>query len=126
MIKKYTANVISLSTAVLVNGVVQRIAFRGGHLYPYRKNGTFYTDDKALQEAMEASSGFGKSFFLEESDDVAEVATTEIDLQLVEDVDGFRAAQSYLVKEKGVALKDIKSKKQVIAKAAELGLRFSM
>lgn len=59
MLKVYIAlDDFSLSTSVEVEGVKQRIHFRGGTMTP-KRNGTFTTSDEKWQQAIEGSPMFG-------------------------------------------------------------------
>ena len=58
MNKIYQTRLGNLSTSVVVNGVPRRVQFRAWD----GVNGLFSTEDEALQQALEADSGYGRVF----------------------------------------------------------------
>ncbi len=126
--KTYIANNVFLSIPVMVCGELRRIRFENGTTHPYRKNGTFTTSDEELQKAMEADDAFGKQYTLKDggvvAEDKVEEKTETIINEKVLGVDGFRAAQKWLVENKGVVLDDIKTKALLKEKCSELGVAF--
>lgn len=133
MLKTYISIYQQFGTSVNVGGKQVWIEFTGGYSYPYRKKGKFITSNKELQEAIESDSGFGKSFYLEEGTK-AEISTEEAtvdaegsgaEIELVEGVDGFRSAQSWLIEKKGLTLEVVKNKALLKEKCEELHVAFA-
>jgi hypothetical protein len=143
MLRTYKAHSI-LSFTIVFNGKQRPIQFipMGGS---GERGSYFVTTDKELITALEHDSLFGNMFFKDEErceDDVyaKDVSSMEelIDEAAsesasdneeskefvdVEDITNLPDAQKYLV-DKGVALRYIRSKAQVMKKAEQLGIRF--
>ena len=141
MLRTYKAHSI-LSFTLVFNGRQRPIQFipMGGS---GERGSYFVTSDKELITALEHDSLFGTMFFKDEEhceDDVyakdvsmeefideavSESASDEKPKEIVEveDITNLPDAQKYLV-DKGIALRYIRSKAQVMRKAEQLGIRF--
>lgn len=139
MLRTYKANSI-LSFNVTFNGRVRNISF----LSSSYGGSYFTTSDKELISVIESHSWFGKKFFKDEEnceddvyakdvsmeeliDDAAGESASEAKEQKevvdVEDITNLPDAQKYL-QDKGVPLRYIRSKVQVMRKAEQLGIKF--
>lgn len=140
MVRTYTAHSI-LSFTVVFNGRQVPIHFipMGG---AGERGSYFVTTDKELATVLERDSLYGKMFFKDESrceddlyakdvsveefiDEAANESAGEEEKEFVdvEEVTNLPDAQKYL-QDKGVALRYIRSKTQVMKKAEQLGIRF--
>lgn len=122
----------SLVVPVILNHQTVFCEFTGGMSSPIAINGSFTTTDSEVQRQLEASGSFGFRFKLISEEllpneikvkgKIAETTGKETDN--TSHIGNFMSAKSYL-KEKGVAWGDMKTKKDVLAKAKELGIVFS-
>lgn len=143
MLRTYKAHSI-LSFTLVFNGRQRPIQFipMGGS---GERGSYFVTTDKELITALEHDSLFGTMFFKDEEhceddvyakdvssveefiDEAANESASESEgpkeFVEVDDITNLPDAQKYL-QDKGVALKYIRSKKQVFKKAEQLGIRF--
>ncbi len=63
MVKRYISlNSLNLVTDINVGENRVSIRFKGGRSTPNRINGSYITEDKSIQKAIEADSAYGKSF----------------------------------------------------------------
>lgn len=127
MLKVYIAlSDFSLSTSVEVEGVKQRIHFRGGTMTP-KRNGTFTTSDEKLQQAIESSPMFGHTVAIDKVfGGVKPAPNTMVELALTEKVCAtVNEAAEWLVG-LGCTRSHVSGSEKAIAKARELGfdLRF--
>lgn len=139
MLRTYKAN-SSLSFNVTFNGRVRNISF----LSSSYGGSYFTTSDKELISVIESHSWFGRKFFKDEEhceddvyakdvsmeefiDDAVGESASEAEEQKevvdVEDITNLPDAQKYL-QDKGVPLRYIRSKVQVMRKAEQLGIKF--
>lgn len=140
MLRTYKAS-STLSFNVTFNGRVRNISF----LSSSYGGSYFTTSDKELISVIESHSWFGRKFFKDEEhceddvyakdvssmeeliDEAANEAANENgetkEFVDVEEITNLPDAQKYLV-DKGVALRYIRSKAQVMRKAESLGIRF--
>lgn len=132
--KTYRATFVkSLSVPVVVNHRTIFCEFTGGISSPQPINGSFTTSDPEIQRQLESSGSFGFRYKLVSEEllpnevtikgKVAEVKEKEPDDD-TSHIKNFMSAKSYL-KEKGVPWNEMKTKKDVLAKANELGIVFS-
>lgn len=126
MTKRYIAlNSLSLATNISVGDTCVSINFRGGRTTPTRVNGMFTTDNKELQEAIEADSGYGKSFieyFVERNEAPgAEKTSTPID-----EVINRQSAIEWLYTNLGIELPSYSSILKIKECALENGYCFPM
>ena len=138
MLRTYKAKSI-LSFNVTFDGKTRNISF----LTSSHGGSYFTTSDKELISVIEQHSWFGRKFFKDEEnceDDVYAKDVTNMDELIdeaaqesasgeqqeftnVEEITNLPDAQKYL-QDKGVALRYIRSKAQVMRKAEQLGIRF--
>jgi hypothetical protein len=122
---------LELHTNVMIDNKPFSVSFTGGSMAPQRINGKFGTTDPKLQKALEADSGFNKTFKLLE-----EVKTTKKgsdgnggndDLTEVPEVETNQQAQEYLKEkfpEKDLQTSKMKTNALVEEVANSLGLTF--
>jgi len=102
---------------------IRRIEFSGGIRQPREVYGTFTTNDKELQEAIEKDKGYGKKFKLKaeyknpNQDDDDEESLEEKEFSTVTE------AKEWLNKEKGVGLNKLPNKTAVLKEAESLGVK---
>jgi hypothetical protein len=130
----------------LKNGGKMSITFMGGSRYPQVIAPFYITDNKDIQDALEASPSFNSSYFLDSESEIKEpekqsvntVADKSVKNQKTEQVPdnveepkdltlkefaNINLAKEYLVNEHGVERRAIPSLKSVINKGVSLGLQ---
>lgn len=75
MIKTYISiNHVHLTTNIVVKELPTVIEFKGGSIYPKRRNGVFSTDDNYIQKAIESDNSYNIEFKLIEYDNNTKIA----------------------------------------------------
>ncbi len=116
---------LELHTNIQVGADVIRVSFVGGSMYPQRKNGTYATTDKDVQEAIEASKGFNVRYKL-----IEEIPTEEDtaddnrgELMVLEDITTVQQAKEYLLQNyEGLSANKLRTISQINEVCRELGL----
>ncbi len=122
MVKIYeTINEVRLVITVGVGTETQTISFTGGRLYPNRRNGTFRTDDKRLQDALESDTAYGVEYRLKES---IEVTKENTPLLTVEEVTNRQSAIEWMRRKLGIKFGITAKSETIIARAADSGYVF--
>lgn len=135
MTKKYKAIGSQVHITLYINGVSVPINFSPVSNYRAGQGGSeFITDNKIIQEALEASGYFGTTYFLEtpegdlvtkieEEIDMNKAAEPEKQLEVIK-VDSLASAKSWLMDNKGWSPKSRVTKKLLAEVAADYGVAF--
>lgn len=135
MVKKYKAIGSQVYLTLYINGMNVPINFTPVSNYRAGNGGSeFKTDNKIIQDALEASGYFGTTFFLEtaEGDLVTKIeeeleqqkpAEPEKELEIIK-VDSLATAKAWLMDNKGWEPKSRVTKKLLTEVAADYGIAF--
>jgi len=99
-----TYRAIGLQKLVLyipMKGETKQVVLSGGTTFP-KKCGMIRVSDKAMQTALEKHPSFGKTFFLEDTQYIAEEPVKTVVEKPLE-FNNFNELRDYLIKEKGKA-----------------------
>lgn len=133
--KIYNSHFPEYGIYVKVDGKETPVSFTGGRTLS-NKGGSFRTDDEKVQEALEKHPMYNVRFKLtgtvnaKKQDDEKTLdkpvqnTSGNGSATVVEDVNNYQSAKSWLMKNKGVTSNDLSNADEVRAKAAELNVDF--